>query len=229
MCSKTNKEATNLLEFSFCDHKHLFETYLMSADQRELIVENKADFWKFVNKYESMLKSAGQVILSAPLNLADEETMDLKSHHKAKFIALRLQLKDRHGNEPQYESSRDGIVTPLRIKQFQEILLTYLDFKQKEKFAKIKKLRKIQKSLPIYRFKQQLQQELNSCRVVIIAGDTGCGKSTQVPQYLYEFGYRSIGKCFQIFIYIKYLIIYICSLHSTTSFGLCFSVQTCGS
>lgn len=30
--------------------------------------------------------------------------------------------------------------------------------------------------------------------VVIIAGDTGCGKSTQVPQYLLGAGYRRIGK-----------------------------------
>lgn len=29
--------------------------------------------------------------------------------------------------------------------------------------------------------------------VVIIAGDTGCGKSTQVPQYLLGAGYRRIG------------------------------------
>lgn len=30
-------------------------------------------------------------------------------------------------------------------------------------------------------------------RVIIVAGDTGCGKSTQVPQYLHEAGFQNIG------------------------------------
>lgn len=30
-------------------------------------------------------------------------------------------------------------------------------------------------------------------RVVIIAGDTGCGKSTQIPQYLSNAGFKRIG------------------------------------
>jgi HrpA-like helicases len=42
--------------------------------------------------------------------------------------------------------------------------------------------------------------------VVIIAGDTGCGKSTQVPQYLLGAGYRRIGKnivCLMVTIFVS--------------------------
>lgn len=42
--------------------------------------------------------------------------------------------------------------------------------------------------------------------VVIIAGDTGCGKSTQVPQYLLGAGYRRIGKniaCLVVIIFVS--------------------------
>ena len=33
-------------------------------------------------------------------------------------------------------------------------------------------------------------------KVVIVAGDTGCGKSTQVPQYLHTAGFQNIGRPF---------------------------------
>ena len=42
------------------------------------------------------------------------------------------------------------------------------------------KLKKDQESLPISNFKEQIVNALGCNQVVIIAGDTGCGKSTQV-------------------------------------------------
>ncbi|CAG2169701.1 unnamed protein product, partial [Oppiella nova] len=40
--------------------------------------------------------------------------------------------------------------------------------------------------LPIFGFRKQILSAIDSNRVVIISGDTGCGKTTQVPQYLLE-------------------------------------------
>jgi ABC-type iron transport system FetAB ATPase subunit len=42
--------------------------------------------------------------------------------------------------------------------------------------------------------REQILTAVRNENVVIIAGDTGCGKSTQVPQYLLGAGYRRIGK-----------------------------------
>ena len=45
-------------------------------------------------------------------------------------------------------------------------------------------------------FREQIVTSVNSEQVLIIAGDTGCGKSTQVPQYLLRAGYKRIGKLY---------------------------------
>ncbi|XP_075158429.1 putative ATP-dependent RNA helicase DHX34 isoform X2 [Haematobia irritans] len=183
--SKIKNQVTNLTEFSFCDFKSSFDHLLSSRDMRHNIIEDRNDFWKFVNKYEAMLKNIGQSILPQPL---EEEMNDMSKTHKLNCIPLRLSEDAKKST-----SLHDSHATTLRMKQFQEIMLIYLDFKQKERFAKIKKLRKTQQNLPIYKYKSLLKTSLNETRVLIVAGDTGCGKSTQVPQYLYEFGYKSIA------------------------------------
>ena len=42
------------------------------------------------------------------------------------------------------------------------------------------------KGLPIWHYKQELLQAFNNNQVVIVCGETGCGKSTQVPAYILE-------------------------------------------
>jgi HrpA-like RNA helicase len=47
--------------------------------------------------------------------------------------------------------------------------------------------------LPIAKFKDEILDTLSKHNVIIVAGDTGCGKSTQVVQYLLEKGYNKIA------------------------------------
>ena len=43
-------------------------------------------------------------------------------------------------------------------------------------------------------FREEILAAVRDNPVVIVAGDTGCGKSTQLPQYLLQDGYNSIGE-----------------------------------
>ncbi|KAJ8039315.1 Pre-mRNA-splicing factor ATP-dependent RNA helicase DHX16 [Holothuria leucospilota] len=47
----------------------------------------------------------------------------------------------------------------------------------------------VRKSLPIYPFREDLLKAIEDHQVLIIEGETGSGKTTQIPQYLYEAGY----------------------------------------
>ncbi|KAG7593773.1 Helicase-associated domain [Arabidopsis thaliana x Arabidopsis arenosa] len=47
------------------------------------------------------------------------------------------------------------------------------------------------KDLPIVMMEQEIMEAINRHPAVIISGQTGCGKTTQVPQFLYEAGFGS--------------------------------------
>lgn len=51
--------------------------------------------------------------------------------------------------------------------------------------AKKDEILRIQKSLPIYSAKDRLIEEIRKNETVIIIGETGSGKTTQIPQYVY--------------------------------------------
>ncbi|XP_043680354.1 pre-mRNA-splicing factor ATP-dependent RNA helicase DHX16 isoform X2 [Vespula pensylvanica] len=50
-------------------------------------------------------------------------------------------------------------------------------------------IQETKKSLPIYPFKNDLIQAIKEHQILIIEGETGSGKTTQIPQYLYESGF----------------------------------------
>lgn len=49
------------------------------------------------------------------------------------------------------------------------------------------------RDLPIFEFKDQLLQAVAANQVIVCVGETGSGKTTQIPQYLVEAGYAKDG------------------------------------
>ncbi|RZC93577.1 hypothetical protein C5167_007613 [Papaver somniferum] len=65
-----------------------------------------------------------------------------------------------------------------------------LTFGQRSKLS----LQEQRQSLPIYKLKKELVQAVHDNQVLVVIGETGSGKTTQVTQYLAEAGYTTKGK-----------------------------------
>ena len=55
-------------------------------------------------------------------------------------------------------------------------------------------------TLPVNDYEDQIIENIRTHQVVIITGETGSGKSTQIPQLLYRNGYFLIGKMISRFL-----------------------------
>ncbi|NXN16930.1 DHX34 helicase, partial [Indicator maculatus] len=80
-----------------------------------------------------------------------------------------------------------------QLKEFRAAFLHFQDFHQKQSFARLAKIHREQAALPIARYRQQLLAAVAQHQVLVVAGDTGCGKSTQVPQFLLAAGYGQVA------------------------------------
>lgn len=60
-------------------------------------------------------------------------------------------------------------------------------------FAKTKTIAEQRKFLPVYSVREELLQMIRENQVVVVVGETGSGKTTQMTQYLMEEGYAKFG------------------------------------
>merc|ERR1719183_1790383 len=57
-----------------------------------------------------------------------------------------------------------------------------------------RKLKKDRDQLPVFHYKGSFLEAVRDYQILIVVGETGSGKTTQLPQFLHEVGYTKIGK-----------------------------------
>jgi hypothetical protein len=165
----------------------LAKIFFRETDLVQQGTDEYRDFWKFLRQYQALEQSrskAGKasgdrrLLLQQSFSLLPSDPKDLLN---------RIPFQDADGGD------RASLLTEDMVLEFQYILTLYVDFLQREKFHKLKKLRESQANLPIAEYRNEILRKVKENQVVIVAGDTGCGKSTQVPQYLLQEGYTNIA------------------------------------
>ncbi len=73
-----------------------------------------------------------------------------------------------------------------------------VDQEQKSEFSKKKTIKQQREYLPVFACRQQLLNIIRDNNVVIIVGETGSGKTTQLTQYLHEDGYTKYSYTIKI-------------------------------
>ncbi len=59
--------------------------------------------------------------------------------------------------------------------------------------SKYHKIREVRLKLPVYQFREKLLDAVANNQIVVVEGETGSGKTTQIPQFLVEAGYADQG------------------------------------
>ena len=194
------KEADKPL-FDFDENKaKLCKIFFRNEDLVQYGTTEYYDFWKFLRKYQDFEKQKLRLADRKEKQRGDEFSPNLKIPYEYdKGLSRSFHLKPSNPkdllNRIPYQDVdyNDGVLTESMVEEFQNILGLFVDFLQREKFIKLKKLRTAQANLPIAEYRSSILQAVDNNQVVIVAGDTGCGKSTQVPQFLLQAGYSNIA------------------------------------
>lgn len=67
----------------------------------------------------------------------------------------------------------------------QDQIIAYL-YKSRMKEDEYQELLDTRKKLPAWNLRNEILNSINQSQVVVVSGETGCGKSTQVPQYIFD-------------------------------------------
>ncbi|KAG7268427.1 hypothetical protein CRUP_008977 [Coryphaenoides rupestris] len=107
----------------------------------------------------------------------DEEKEEKKEEKKVKVkVEVEAQWKEKDLEYLCQEVLRDNTLDEYLMKDQQSM-------KTKSKYQEMMKFRE---RLPSYSMRHELVELINTSRVVVVSGETGCGKTTQVTQFILD-------------------------------------------
>jgi len=214
---KREKEQLEYLRRVIRDEEYLFKSEKLSKKEMQKHLMNK----KILELAEERINLSDHVdgYQMPEAYVKDDGTIDKEKREQA-MNARFIEEKKGPSEQEEWEDhqvakakAQFGSRDKKKGKQYDFVFEDQIDFiqtqvikgrktkrksKEKEeemdpKLSEREKMKKIRASLPIYPYRDQLIAAVNDYQVLIIEAETGAGKTTQVPQYLYEAGYHKKG------------------------------------
>lgn len=134
-------------------------------------------FWELQDsKIGALISSEKLHSLENPMHLQSEAGEDESDNYKQSFGNLLKKNKDRSGDHANnHVKSANSDIFEDSENDPRQIML------------------KTRRSLPVYKVRDSLLKLIGEHMVVIVVGETGSGKTTQLTQYLHEYGYSRRG------------------------------------
>ncbi|XP_013871340.1 putative ATP-dependent RNA helicase DHX34 [Austrofundulus limnaeus] len=160
------------------------------------------EFWAFFDRFQRFrtkrdMCGSGKEAREEGKERRRTEDLGLPKEYDARYrinvSVCSRDIEERLGKSDHRNRQRSSGPGSQEISDCRLTLLHFLDFSQKQSFGKLAKLRREQKNLPIFQYRDRIVELVRRHPVVVVAGDTGCGKSTQVPQYLLSAGFSHIA------------------------------------
>ena len=171
---------------------------ILKRYEEEKIELTEQEIWEQTQDWKTQVTFGSQ----SKKNDKDKETKsyDILIENQVNFIKsellegemnkLKLSKKKKKSNSSS-ESSSSSNSDKEESMSDSEVEVEEVPMTEYEKERK--KINDQRKSLPVYPFREEFLKAIRDNQVLVIVGETGSGKTTQLPQYLHEVGYTKKG------------------------------------
>lgn len=165
----------------FLDGKIVYTTQL---DNIKVVRDETADLSKFA-------RAGSQVVRQKREERERARATGQKFQLAGTSIGNIMGVNKKEGEEDQDKPSNDETENVKKDSQF----ATHMQEKSQSisQFAQTKTMKQQRQYLPAFAVREELLRVIRDNRIVVIVGETGSGKTTQLTQYLYEDGYGKNG------------------------------------
>lgn len=199
------------------DEKYLFGGEELTKDEREEL-KTKEELLKLANEYKKVQSrdDEGRYVIpeekrtkavpkdgykeyddGTGKHKSDQERWEHEKVYGATNYDYGAKDKKSKRKEKDYDLVVDDdmidFVQAFTIKGQRDALLGDDKPKLSQKEQKKMTLKEVRESLPVYNYREDLIEAIKEHQVLVVEGETGSGKTTQIPQYLYESGFCENG------------------------------------
>lgn len=187
-CIDINSDKQKMFNFT------TFEQMLKEKKNKEnsifsVVKDETCDFVKAAKKGSEILKHLKS---ESEKSKARDRYWEIENSKLGELLQLYKNANEK--NERQKPKQESDTFDYKKEKTYGNVFNAEQDkYEKTNNLLEKEKLLKTKQSLPIYKAKQELLEMIYNNNIIIIVGETGSGKTTQIVQYLYEAGYYKNG------------------------------------